>query len=168
VRNRTNRLLSLDAPRRATKARDAEAVEAADCKPALTRCKCVARKRTSFKRGAVNAWPPERQSGRALHFPFFEGPSFNSRMAHLQCADRGATPRGSTFFIGHEEDSNPPRSGRGNTRGSTEVPDHFQFRQSVGSDARRWYRRETGATPVGGSVLPCSSTARAPGSDPGG
>jgi hypothetical protein len=38
-----------------------------------------------------------------------------------------------------------------NTRGSTEVPDHFKFRQSVGSDARRWYRRETGATPVGGS-----------------
>src|SRR5258708_5926088 len=34
----------------------------------------------------------------------------------------------------------------------------FQFRQSVGSDARRWYRRESGATPAGGSFLPCSST----------
>ena len=101
------------------------------------------------------------------------GPSFNSRTALWHGADRGAIPRGSTFFIGHEEDSNPRRSdrrtrdavassyetrsaiciaaGAANTRGSTEVPDHFQFRQSVGSDARRWYRRETGATPVGGS-----------------
>jgi len=52
---------------------------------------------------------------------------------------------------GHEEDSNPRRSDRRDTRGSTEMPDHFKFRQSVGSDARRWYRRETGATPVGGS-----------------
>ena len=46
---------------------------------------------------------------------------------------------------GHEEDSNPRRSDRRDTRGSTEVPDHFKFRQSVGSDARRWYRRESSA-----------------------
>ena len=80
-------------------------------------------------------------------------------------------------FFGHEEDSNPRRSDRRDTRGSTfspallppllpaassEVPDHFKFRQSVGSDARRWYRRETGATPVGGFQLPRSSTVERP------
>ena len=65
-------------------------------------------------------------------------------------------------FIGHEEDSNPRRSDRRDTRGSTEVPDHFQFRQSVGSDARRWYRRETGATPVGGSYCPVAQQQERP------
>ena len=96
------------------------------------------------------------------------GPSSNSKTTQWHCVDRGATPRGSTFFIGHEEDSNPRRSDRRGTRGGTEVPDHFKIRQSVGSDARRWYRRETGATPVGGSYCPVAQTARAPGSDPGG
>ena len=65
-------------------------------------------------------------------------------------------------FIGHEEDSNPRRSDRRDTRGSTEVPDHFKFRQSVGSDARRWYRRETGATPVGGSFCPVAQQLERP------
>ena len=87
-------------------------------------------------------------------------------------------------FIGHEEDSNPRRSdrrtrdavassyetrsaicvaaGAANTRGSTEVPDHFKFRQSVGSDARRWYRRETGATTVGGSFCPVAQERARP------
>ena len=85
---------------------------------------------------------------------------------------------------GHEEDSNPRRSdrrtrdaiassyetrsgicvaaGAANTRGSTEMPDHFKFRQSVGSDARRWYRRETGAIPVGGSYCPVAQQRERP------
>ena len=90
------------------------------------------------------------------------GPSSNSRTTQWHCVDRGAIPRGSTFFIGHEEDSNPRRSDRRDTRGSTEVPDHFKFRQSVGSDARRWYRRETGATPVGGSFCPVAQQLERP------
>ena len=90
------------------------------------------------------------------------GPSSNSRTTQWHCVDRGAIPRGSTFFIGHEEDSNPRRSDRRDTRGSTEVPDHFKFRQSVGSDARRWYRRETGATPVGGSYCPVAQQQERP------
>ena len=42
------------------------------------------------------------------------------------------------------------------------MPDHFKFRQSVGSDARRWYRRETGATPVGGSFCPVAQQLERP------
>ena len=38
----------------------------------------------------------------------------------------------------------------------------FQFRQSVGSDARRWYRRETGATPVGGFFSPVAQSVERP------
>jgi len=52
---------------------------------------------------------------------------------------RGARPfQHDTTCRGHEEDSNPRRSDRRDTRGSTEVPDHFTFRQGVGSDVRRW------------------------------
>lgn len=54
------------------------------------------------------------------------------------------------------------RSDRRDTRGSTEMPDHFKLRQSVGSDARRWYRRETGATPVGGSYCPVAQQRERP------
>jgi hypothetical protein len=77
--------------------------------------------------------------------------------------DRGATPRGST--LGHEEDSNPRRSDRRDARplfvsqrieriesneGRSSRASFvsirvirwpsfsFQFRQSVGSDARHW------------------------------
>ncbi len=61
--------------------------------------------------------------------PTISGLSFNSRTAHSHWADRGATPRGSTnlkdtFMSGHEEDSNPRRSDRRDTRGGTGVPDH--------------------------------------------
>ena len=49
----------------------------------------------------------------------------NSRLACLSSRrQRGQHPSGSPF-IGHEEDSNPPGLGPGDTRGSTEVPDQF-------------------------------------------
>jgi hypothetical protein len=41
-------------------------------------------------------------------------------------------------------------------------PTISKFRQSVGSDARRWYRRETGATPVGGSYCPVAQQQERP------
>ena len=138
-------------------ARDAEVVEAADCNPALTRCK----------------------SGRALHF----GAIVQQQDDAMALRRSGCDSPWLHHLEGHNVSglSRPPTSrpipflllggiaaGAANTRGSTEVPDHFKFRQSVGSDARRWYRRETGATPVGGSYCPVAQTARAPGSDPGG
>ena len=43
------------------------------------------------------------------------------QLAKLKAA--GAIPAVGT--IGHEEERNPPRLGRGDTRGSTEMPDHF-------------------------------------------
>jgi len=49
----------------------------------------------------------------------------NSRLACLSSRrQRGQHPSGSPF-IGHEEDSNPPGLGPGDTRGRTEVSDHF-------------------------------------------
>ena len=50
----------------------------------------------------------------------------------------GAAPAGgSVFNIGHEEDSNPRRSDRRDTRGSTEMPDHFPKRgRSCGRSSR--------------------------------
>ena len=36
-------------------------------------------------------------------------------------------------FIGHEEDSNPRRSDRRDTRGSTEMPDHFNSAKALGA-----------------------------------
>ena len=49
----------------------------------------------------------------------------NSRLACLSSRrQRGQHPSGSPF-CGHEEDSNPPGLGPGDTRGRTEVPDHF-------------------------------------------
>ena len=111
-------------------ARDAEAVEAAACKPALTRC----------------------ESGRALHFgAIVQEQDDAMALRRSGCDSLWLHHLEGHNVSGHEEDSNPRRSDRRDTRGSTEVPDHFIFRQSVGSDARRWYRRETGATPVGGS-----------------
>ena len=117
-------------------ARDAEIVEAAACKPALTRCK----------------------SGRALHF----GAIVQQQDDAMALRRSGCDSPWLHHFFGHEEDSNPRRSDRRDTRGSTEVPDHFKLRQSVGSDARRWYRRETGATPVGGSFCPVDQQLERP------
>ena len=117
-------------------ARDAEIVEAAACKPALTRC----------------------ESGRALHF----GAIVQQQDDAMALRRSGCDSPWLHHFIGHEEDSNPRRSDRRDTRGSTGVPDHFKFRQSVGSDARRWYRRETGATPVGGSYCPVAQQRERP------
>ena len=81
-------------------ARDAEIVEAAACKPALTRC----------------------ESGRPLHSRGHR--SIEGRRCGT--AQIGVRSPWLHVFIGHEEDSNPRRSDRRDTRGSTEVPDHFQ------------------------------------------
>ena len=69
---------------------------------------------------------PGASPGRAS----ISGPSSKSRTTQWHCVDRGATPRGS-IFIGHEEDSNPRRSDRRDTRGSTEVPDHFNSAKAL-------------------------------------
>ena len=57
---------------------------------------------------------------------------FNGLLAQLRRAaacraeGRGSNARtGRHFTIAREEDSNPPRLGRGDTRGSTEARDHF-------------------------------------------
>ena len=104
------------------------------------------------------------------------GPSSNSKTAQWHCVDRGAIPRGSTIpsrtrktairavRIGEilgaalsRPPANPPCPFLlfGDAR-------PFQFRQSVVSDARRWYRRETGASPVGGSYCPVAQHLERP------
>ena len=68
------------------------------------------------------------------------GPSSNSKTTQRHCVDRGATPRGST-------NPTPPKRRKRRTSSVT-------MRDRCKSDWR--------------ILLPCSSTARAPGSDPGG
>ena len=98
-------------------ARDAEIVEAAACKPALTRC----------------------ESGRALHFgAIVQQQDDAMALRRSGCDSPWLHHLEGHDVSGHEEDSNPRRSDRRDTRGSTEVPDHFKFRQSVESDAHRW------------------------------
>ena len=48
----------------------------------------------------------------------------------------GAKPIRTATFLGHEEDSNPPGLGPGDTRGSTEMPDHFICQQVL--KEHRW------------------------------
>jgi hypothetical protein len=86
-------------------ARDAEIVEAAACKPALTRC----------------------ESGRALHF----GAIVQEQDDAMALRRSGCDSPWLHHFIGHEEDSNPRRSDRRDTRGSTEVPDHFNSAKAL-------------------------------------
>jgi hypothetical protein len=55
-------------------------------------------------------------------------PPCNQRFANDECANALGVPRDSTsrfYFLGHEEDSNPRRSDRRDTRSDTGVPDHF-------------------------------------------
>ena len=85
-------------------ARDAEAVEAADCKPALTRCK----------------------SGRALHFgAIVQEQDDAMAMRRSGCDSPWLHQLEGHDVSGHEEDSNPRRSDRRDTRGKHRVPDHF-------------------------------------------
>ena len=86
-------------------ARDAEIVEAAACKPALTRC----------------------ESGRALHF----GAIVQEQDDAMALRRSGCNSPWLHHFIGHEEDSNPRRSDRRDTRGSTEMPDHFNSAKAL-------------------------------------
>ena len=56
-------------------------------------------------------------------------------------------------FIGHEEERNPPRLGRGDTRGSTEMPDHFLFRGRIKVIRSPVKRKDLGASPSLGATL---------------
>ena len=135
-------------------ARDAEFVEAAACKPALTRCE-------SGRALHFGAIVQEQDDAMALRRSGCDSPWLHQ--IDIRCPGFLAHPPASLFpSSSSEEGSNPRRSDRRDTRGSTEVPDHFKFRQSVGSDARRWYRRETGATPVGGSFCPVAQQLERP------
>jgi hypothetical protein len=81
-------------------------IRLADCNPVVVK-QC--RKTTS---GALPPSPTNSTRKR------------NSRLACLSSRrQRGQHPSGSPFR-GHEEDSNPPGLGPGDTRGRTEVPDH--------------------------------------------
>lgn len=82
-------------------------IRLADCNPVVVK---PCRKTTS---GALPPSPTNSTRKR------------NSRLACLSSRrQRGQHPSGSPFR-GHEEDSNPPGLGPGDTRGRTEVPDHF-------------------------------------------
>ena len=161
------------------KARDAEIVEAAACKPALTRC----------------------ESGRALHFGAIvqqqddamalRRSGCNSPWLHFFHRARGrqqSAPFGSAnawrgSALVQTRSAICVAAGAANTRGSTFSPAlptaACPFRLLGGArpfqiPPKRWKRR----TPLVSArdrcnsgwriVLPCSSTARAPGSDPGG
>jgi hypothetical protein len=91
-------------------ARDAEAVEAAACKPALTRC----------------------ESGRALHFgAMVQQQDDAMALRRSGCDSPWLHHLEGHNVSGHEEDSNPRRSDRRDTRGSTEVPDHFNSAKAL-------------------------------------
>ena len=113
-------------------ARDAEIVEAAACKPALTRC----------------------ESGRALHFgAIVQEQDDAMALRRSGCDSPWLHHLEGHNVSGHEEDSNPCRSDRrtrvtrqrlstnaerrlrsrrsGKSRGSTEVPDHFNSAKAL-------------------------------------
>ena len=145
------------------KARDAEIVEAAACKPALTRCE-------SGRALHFGAIVQQQDDAMALRRSGCDSPWLHHLERHNVSRARGrqqSAPFGSAnawrrSALLQTRSAICVAAGAANTRGSTEVPDHFKFRQSVGSDARRWYRRETGATPVGGSFCPVAQQLERP------
>ena len=58
-----------------------------------------------------------------------------------------------------EEDSNPPRLGRGNTRGSTEERDHFNSRGRADHRHPSSKRNNAGAIPAGSNSSQCTECA---------
>jgi hypothetical protein len=78
--------------------------------------------------------------GARSTFQFFEGPSFNSRMAHLQCADRGATPRGSTFSSGTRKTAIRFVRGEETLGAAPRCPTISNSAKGVGSDTTSFER----------------------------
>ena len=76
------------------------------------------------------------------------------RAAACRAEGRGSNARtGRHFKIAREEDSNPPRLGRGDTRGNTEARDHFSSRGRADHRHPSSKRNDAGAIPAG-SKLP--------------